>query len=159
MLNTLERRHVLRAAGAAGAAAVAGLVVTDPALADDGRSSVIGAWVVTHQDDPPSDPTPGKGVVTFATGGVLENVEIAPSGGVGAGSWTSQGGGRFKAVFLTGSPGQAPGEPDAIVEVRPSGRVRGDRVSGTYTIAVSNAATGETLFTGTGTFHGTRLEV
>jgi hypothetical protein len=158
MLNTLERRHVLRAAGAAGAAAVAGLAVTDSAQADDGRNAVTGAWVVTHQDDPPGDPNPGKAVVTLGPGGLLENVEIAPPQGVGAGSWTSLGGGRFKAVFLTGSPGQSPGEPDAIAEIRPSGRARGDRISGKYTVAVSNATTGEVLFTGTGTFHGTRLE-
>lgn len=158
MLNTVERRNVLRAAGAAGAAAVAGLAVTDSARADDGSSAVVGTWVITHQDNPPSPPNSGRGVVTLGPAGILQNVEIAPPGGVGGGSWESLGGGAFEAVFLTGSPGGG-GQPDAIVEVRPTGRVRGDRIWGTYTFSVSNASTGQVIFRGTGKFHGTRLEI
>ncbi|HEV7196523.1 MAG TPA: twin-arginine translocation signal domain-containing protein [Pedococcus sp.] len=158
MLNTVERRNVLRAAGAAGAAAVAGLALTDTAQADDGSSAVIGTWVITHTDNPPSPPNTGKGVVTLGPGGILQNVEIAPSGQVGGGAWEGLGGGAFEAVFLTGSPGGG-GQPDAIVEVKPTGRVVGDRIWGTYTVSVSNASTGQVLFNGTGKFHGTRLEI
>ena len=159
MQNIVERRHVLRAAGAVGAAAAAGIAVTDSARADDGGrdNGVVGAWIITHQDDPPGDPTPGKAAVTLGPGGILENVEIAPPLGVGAGSWTGLGGGRFKAVFVTGAPGQNPGDPGVIVEVRPRGRVTGDSISGTYTVAVSNADNGHVQFSGTGKFHGTRL--
>ncbi|HEV7146694.1 MAG TPA: twin-arginine translocation signal domain-containing protein [Pedococcus sp.] len=158
MLNTVERRNVLRAAGAAGAAAVAGLALTDSARADDGSSAVIGTWVITHVDNPPSPANTGKGVVTLGPGGILQNVELVPVGQVGGGAWESLGGGAFEAVFLTGSPGGG-GQPDAIVEVKPTGKVVGDRISGTYTIAVSNAMTGQVLFRGTGRFHGTRLEI
>ena len=68
----------LRAASVAGAAAVAGLAVTDSARADDdeGGNSVVGAWVVTHRDDPPGPPNIGKSVVTAALGGAFENVAI-----------------------------------------------------------------------------------
>lgn len=158
MLNTVERRNVLRAAGAAGAAAVAGLALTDSAQADDGSGDIVGAWVITHTDNPPSPPNTGKGVVTLGPGGILQNVEIAPSGGAGGGSWEALGGGAFEAVFLTGSPGTG-GQPDAIVEVKPTGRVAGDRIWGTYTVSVSNANTGQVLFRGTGKFRGTRLEI
>lgn len=162
MQNTLERRHVLRAAGAAGAAAFAGLAISEPAQANEGsngRNAVVGSWIVTHTDNPPGDPTPGKGVVTLGPGGILENVEISPAGGVGAGAWTSTGGRRFRAVFLTGGGGQTPNDPAVIVEVRPRGRVtEDDKISGTYTLTVSNAATGAVLASGTGKFDGTRLK-
>lgn|GEM_PF-3539381 len=159
MQRTMERRHVLRAASVAGAAAVAGLAVTDSARADndEGGNSVVGAWVVTHRDDPPGPPNIGKSVVTAALGGAFENVEIAPPDGVGAGAWRSLGGGRFKSVFQTGAPGQKAGDPGLIVEVRPRGRVTGNTISGTYTVSGSNADTGVVLFSGTGTFTGTRL--
>ncbi len=127
MTRTVERRHVLRAASVAGAAAVAGLTLPASARADDaegddpqGGDSFVGAWVVTHRDNPPGAANVGKSIVTAALGGVLENVEIAPPTGVGAGAWRSLGEGRFKAVFETGSPGQKAGEPGVIVEVRPT---------------------------------------
>ncbi len=60
-------------------------------------------------------------------------------------------------MFQTGAPGQKAGDPGLIVEVRPRGRVKGNTISGTYTVSGSNADTGVVLFSGTGTFTGTRL--
>ncbi|MEO3939281.1 twin-arginine translocation signal domain-containing protein [Dermatophilaceae bacterium Soc4.6] len=159
MQRIMERRHVLRAASAAGAAAVTGLALTDSARADDGEGgdSVLGAWVVTHRDDPPGPPNIGKSIVTAALGGALENVEIAPPTGVGAGAWRSLGGGRFQSVFQTGAPGQTATDPGVIVEVRPRGRVHGNTMSGTYTVRALDADNGAVLFSGTGTFTGIRL--
>jgi len=159
MQGTTERRQVLRAASAAGAAAVAGITITDSARADDSESGdpIVGAWVVTHRDNPPGPPNIGKAVVTAAPGGALQNVEDAPPTGVGAGAWRSLGGGRFQSVFQTGVAGQKAGDPGVIVEVRPRGRVHGNTMVGTYTLSGSSADTGDVLFSGSGTFTGSRL--
>ena len=84
--RTMNRRGVLRGAGAAGAVALAGVAGASPAMASEKRDrGVAGSWMVTHQDDPPGDPTPIKGVVSFAEGGVLINHDISPAGPPGTG--------------------------------------------------------------------------
>ena len=47
MQNIVERRHVLRAAGAVGAAAAAGIAVTDSARADELYLSVMVVGEIT----------------------------------------------------------------------------------------------------------------
>jgi hypothetical protein len=156
--STLDRRWLLRSAGAAGAAMVGGLALTSSAQADDGHGGVEGSWMITHRDDPGGDPTEVKGVVSFAAGGALLNVDIAPPGPAAAGAWEETGSGAFKATFWIGFPGMAPDQPAVTVRVRPRGKVDDDKISGTYTFTGWNAATGESMQSGTGMFWGERIE-
>lgn len=156
--NTLDRRWVLRGAGAAGAAAVGGLALAASASATDApASSVQGSWLIVHSDTLPGDSKPTKGVVGFAAGGVLVNFEFA-DGSTGLGTWASQGMNGFMATFWAGGGGSGPNPgPAVMVRVSPRGRVHGDQISGTYTIAIFDASTDAKIASGTGTFSGHRI--
>ncbi|HET7399355.1 MAG TPA: twin-arginine translocation signal domain-containing protein [Intrasporangium sp.] len=156
--TTLERRNVLRTAGAAGVAAVAGLAASQPAMADDDdHGGLVGSWLVTHVEDTPGPDGRGQAVVVLGAGGTLVSVEVNPPTGVGAGTWRRTGeDGAFRALFLVGVPPMN-GQPGVVVEIRPRGRLRGNRIMGTFTIKVTDAATGAVLDRHTGTFEGTRL--
>jgi len=114
--------------------------------------------MITHQDDPPGEPTPIRGVASFAEGGVLINHDILPAGPPGTGTWARQGSDRFKGTFWTGFPGDGgPGTPGGTLQVRIRGRVRKDKISGTYRFTVFDPA-GAQVQSGTGTFNGERIE-
>lgn len=161
--KTLDRRWMLRGAGAAGAAMVGGIALAGAAPANERgstdmrRNSVEGSWLIEHQDDPAAENTPVRGVSSFAAGGVYTGFDLAPPSPPGGGSWAQTGAGTFRATFWQGAGG-GPGEPAVVIRVRPRGRVNGDRISGTYRVQVWDAATGAVLQSGTGRFWGTRIE-
>ena len=157
--KTVDRRMLLRGAGVAGAT-LAGVTATAGAASAHGDgghdSGVLGSWLVTHTDDPPSNQT-GHAVVSFAAGGVLTIVEINPVEPPGAGAWSSHGD-RFKGTFWTGDPGDPKAkQPPVVVRVDLRGKVRGDHASGTYRVTVYDAKTNKQLDTGTGKFVGERI--
>jgi hypothetical protein len=156
---TMNRRGVLRGAGAVSAVALAGVAGASPALAaEKGERGVTGSWLITRRDDPPGEPTRVRGVVSFAEGSVLISHDISPAGPPGTGTWVRQGGGRFKGTFWTGFPGDGgPGSPGPTLRVKIRGRVSKDMISGTYRFTLF-APTGAEIDSGTGTFSGERLE-
>lgn len=159
--QVLERRMLLRGAGLAGATALGGVALASPASADDHHhddsSDVLGAWLITHMDDPPGDTTPTMAVAAFAEGGVLTTQDISPVATAGLGAWESSHHNRFKGTFWTGSPAGGPQEPAATVKVQVRGKTHDDKISGTYRLTVYDP-TQTVIFTGTGTFSGKRIE-
>ena len=155
----MNRRGVLRGAGAVGAVALAGVAAASPAVASgNGDRGASGSWMITRQDDPPGDQTPAMGVVSFAEGGVLISHDISPAGPPGTGTWARQDDDRFKGTFWSGQPGQGgPGSPGFTVRVQIRGGVRREKISGTYRFSVFNPAGGVDT-SGTGTFSGHRIE-
>lgn len=155
----MNRRGVLRGAGAVGAVALAGVAAASPAVASgNGDRGASGSWMITHQDDPPGDQTPVMGVASFAEGGVLISHDISPAGPPGTGTWARQGDDRFKGTFWSGQPGEGgPGSPGFTVRIQIRGRVLKDKISGTYRFSVFNPA-GSVDTSGTGTFSGHRIE-
>lgn len=158
----LDRRVVLRGAGLAGASALGGVALAAPATADDnGRThGVLGGWLITHRDDPPGDPTPVKGVITFAAGGAFANQDIDPISPTGMGTWAMNGKNGFRVNFWSGSPAGGPDDHPFTVNVRVRGTVRGDRIAGTFRFRAFDATTDdrEPVFEGTGKFRGRRIE-
>jgi hypothetical protein len=157
--RTMNRRGLLRGAGAVGAVALAGVAGASPASASGSNAhGVTGSWMITHRDDPPGDRTRVMGVASFAEGGVLISHDISPAGPPGTGTWARQGDDGFKGTFWSGQPGPGgPGSPGFTVRIQIRGRARKDRISGTYRFSVSDAA-GAEVASGTGTFSGNRIE-
>ena len=156
--NTIARRQLVRtaAAVAAGGALVGGAGVASASADDSGHGhGLLGAWWVTHTDDPPGDPTPGITVVTFAAGGALAAGDIRPAGGTGVGAWGATGS-RFRASYWASVPLGPPDTPGGSINIRVKGRLHQDSVSGTYAFTVYDPD-GAQLQAGTGTFTGSRL--
>jgi hypothetical protein len=156
--SRIGRRQLVRtaAAVAAGGALVGGTGVAAASASDGGNGHrILGAWWVTHTDDPPSDPNPGITVVTFASGGALAAADIRPAGGTGAGAW-SAGGSHFRASYWATVPLGPPDTPGGSINIRVKGRLHDNKVSGTYATTVYDPADA-VLETGTGTFTGSRL--
>jgi hypothetical protein len=156
--SRIGRRQLVRtaAAGAAGGALVGATGVAAASASDDGNGHrILGAWWVTHTDDPPGDPTPGITVVAFAAGGVLNATDIRPAGSTGTGTWSASGS-HFRASYWASVPLGPPDTPGGSINIRVRGRLHGDLVSGTYALTVYDPA-GAELQAGTGTFTGTRL--
>ena len=151
----VERRMLLRGAGVAGAT-LAGVAAAAPAAADGGGHDVLGAWLVTHTDDPPSETDPGTSVVGFATGGLMTNQDLNPMGAAGVGTWEPRGGGHFRAKFWTGFPGPNNG-PGGFIKISVRGSVDGDRIKGTYHGHVYVASTGAPEGEFKGTLEGKRV--
>ena len=160
----LERRMLLKGAGVAGASLVGVAAAAGPASANDDHDDhdhddhdLLGSWLITHSDTPPSETDPGTSVVGFAPGGLLVTQDIAPVGAAGVGTWESRGDGRFRATFWSGFPGEG-ADPGGLIKISVRGRADGDEVAGSYRGKVYNAATHELLTTFEGTFSGDRVE-
>jgi hypothetical protein len=151
---TLNRRQAVRTAAgvAAGSVLVAGAGV-GTAGAHDSKGP-IGSWLVTHRTTKPSPPETGKTVVSIIAGGVIISNDIDPWGPVGSGSWASRSGGRFVATFWSGFPAEGK-NPAGTVRVQVSGKVSGDKVSGTFKVTVYPKKGKQQ--TASGTFTGSRL--
>lgn len=150
---TLNRRQIVRAAAgaAAGGVLVAGAGVSSAAAASSG---VAGNWWVTHKTD--EEPVEeGVTIVHFIDGGTAIANDVNPPGSVSTGIWEETGDNRFKATFWAGFP-EGDGNPAGYVVIEVKGRVRGDTVSGTFTVTVFDTSDTE-LFSFTGTFEGKRL--
>ena len=157
MDKSLERRALLRGAGVAGASVVGVVAAPEVASAQGGHPEhshgVLGAWRVTHTDDPPSTDS-GDAIVAFSLGGVI-TVEELGDGTSGLGAWRSDGH-RFRARFFEASPGEG-SEPGVVVEIQVRGRLHHRRISGTYAATVRSDADDSVLARFTGTFTGTRV--
>lgn len=161
--ETINRRRLLQGAGIAGATALSSTVLAGSANAKarkgdhhHGHDEIEGAWMVNHRDDPGGDPTEIRGVVTFAEGGVLTNLDLTPSTAIGIGAWHAHHD-SFRGTFWSAFPGETPEAPTFTVEVTISGEVDDDEIEGTYAFTVFDG-TGAEFFSGTGTFDGERLE-
>ena len=156
--GTMNRRGLLRGAGVAGAVALAGVAGASSASAgENSGAGPTGSWLMTHQDNPPGNQTKTTAVVSFAAGGVIISHDISPAGPPQTGTWALQGDG-FKGTFWSGEPGpDGPGSPGFTVKIQVRGRVRADKISGTYRFSVFDP-TGADAGSGTGTFSGHRLE-
>jgi len=156
--HIIDRRRMLRGAGvAAGGVAISTVGLAAPALADGrSHSRITGSWMVTRQDD--GDPAEVQAVFSFTDGGVAIEHDIGPAGPPFTGTWAARQGNRFRATFWTGFPGdEGPGSPGLTVRVQVRGRVRGDTIAGSYTVA-GFAPTGEEVFSATGSFSGERID-
>jgi hypothetical protein len=158
----IDRRQALRGAGVAAGGLAVGLGLAQPAAASTTSSSKgpAGSYLITRRDDPSTlDPAPSDvgAVVGFAAGNVLTTLDINPPAPVLLGSWERTGN-RFEAAVWGGQDAAGPNQPATTVEVRPKGSVSGQSISGTYTFTVRDAASRKVLFTGTGKFHGHKID-
>jgi len=158
--TTLERRMLLRGAGVAGAAIAGVGAVPGSAAADGGDDEssgrLLGAWLITHTDDPPADPSTGRAVVTFAPGGAFAVQDFAPVSTGGLGAWKGYGD-WFKVTFWSGQAGDTPQDHGVAIKVRVRGSRSYDSISGTYRVKVYDAVTHALVGSNTGTFTGERL--
>ena len=152
----IGRRSMLRNAGiAAGVAALAKVVATAPT---DAAESISGSWMIDRQDE--STPSPIRGVFSFAGGGVVTYIDIAPAnGGAPAmGTWASSDDGSFRATFWAGGDADpATNTPSFTAEARAVINVDADTMSGTYVNSIFDPATDATLAVLNGTFTGSRI--
>ncbi len=159
--RVVDRRMLLRGAGVASATVIGGTALGSSAHADDRNSrdsSVTGAWVITHRDNPPAEPSTGTAVVAFADGGVFISQDIAPLAPGSLGAWSHEHGDRVKVNFWTGFPGES-GSPAVALNIKALGEVHHDTISGTYTVTVHSAKNlKKVLQRGTGKFRGHRLQ-
>jgi hypothetical protein len=149
---------MLRNAGVAvGGVAVTSLALASPAQASDDRQdgNVTGSWLITRQDT--GDPTKVKGVLSFASGGVLVEHDINPAGPPFTGTWAAREDHGFRSTSWSGFPGEGgPGAPGASVRVRLVGSVKHGKLSATYTVAVFDPA-GVQVDSATGSLTGQRI--
>jgi hypothetical protein len=146
---TINRRQAVRAAAgvAAGGLLVAGAGVgSASANSSDG---LLGTWLVTHEDD---DGESGLSLASFIADGVVVVNDIRPAGSVGTGSWEDKGDDKFKATFWYGFPAE-----DSSAKVEVWGKLKDDKVSGTFTLTVYDSD-GEEVHSVDGTFEGEPLE-
>jgi hypothetical protein len=157
--SVIERRMLLRGAGVAGAAVVG--VAAVPAVASAQQSDhggrLLGAWRITHTDNPQSQNTPVVAIVTFAAGGVFTNLDINPPSPPGLGAWDSSGD-HFKVTFWQGDAGNGGSAPPIVVRVQVRGRLHDDHISGTYRVTVFSASDNSVVARGSGVFSGSRLQ-
>jgi hypothetical protein len=154
----VERRMLLRGAGVAGATLVGVAAAAAPASANSEGHDVLGAWFVTHTDEPPSETDPGTSVVGFGSGGLMTTQDLYPIGAAGIGTWEPDGGDDFKGKFWTGFPGPDNG-PGGFIKISVHGSVDGDRIKGRYHGWVYVAATMALEGEFKGRFKGKRVEV
>lgn len=142
----LDRRQMLMrvGAGAVGASALAALMPATALADDDDPNGLLGGWDVTViGTSPPS--LPHEAVLMFAAGGGFVTVDSRPRTS-GAGSWTKQGDDGFRFTFLAFDP------RGIRVVLHASGTVHEGTMSGSFSFVV-----GDNLFSGSGTFSGTKI--
>jgi hypothetical protein len=164
------RRQLLRGAGvAAGGAAITGIALAAPAMAngDDGGHGgrLAGSWLGSRQDDPsPDDPEPEvvSVVLSFGGGNVFITKDNLPAGPPFTGTWARVGRRGFRATFWSGFPGGPPDadppEPPVAVVVHLSGRLEGGTLTGTYSGDVLTEINGTPVFSFTGSLTAQPIE-
>src|ERR1700682_6333269 len=99
-----DRRQLLKKAGAL--CAVATVLSPSAAFAqttNESTQSPVGAWLTTITLHNPSTVGPFQGLMTFAPGGGVvdtEQIDLAPGGTIGIGSWESTGKASFSLTFF-----------------------------------------------------------
>ena len=155
--DSVGRRSVLRNAGiAAGGAVLGGTALASPAAASERHrdDDLSGSWLVNVHNDTGAE---SVSVLSFAAGDVCVVHDISPAGPPFTGTWRSHRHDSFRATVLTGTPGDGPGSPGAVIELKLRGAVRHDRVSGSFTFTVTGPD-GTELDRGSGTFDGRPIE-
>jgi hypothetical protein len=156
----IGRRELIKGAGA-GAVAVAALTLPATSASAErersrGRSGLLGGWLLTVKNPAPDNGTT-KATVTFGAGGDLATVDISPPGPAGLGTWRrGEESGDFALTFWAADSDQQQ-NPGGTVKIHATGSLDGDEISGDYTIAVF-LGNGTQVFTGSGTFSGSRIE-
>lgn len=153
----IGRRQLVRTAAAvtAGGALAVGTGVGSASAHDNhGGGALQGAWRITHTDDPPGSSEPGVTIVGLAAGGVVTATDIMPAGPTGTGAWSANGK-RLRVTYWAALPGEGE-EPGGSIRIQARGRLQGGMLSGTFTVT-GFAPDGTEVFTGTGTFTGTRI--
>ena len=155
--DSVGRRNLLRGAGvAAGGVALSGVALASPASAGELHDDrdVSGSWRVNvHNDN--GDET--VSILSFAAGDVCVVHDISPAGPPFTGTWRPGRDGSFRATVLTGTPGDGPGSPGVVIELKLRGRVRNDEIRGSFTFTVTDAS-GTQVDSGSGTFDGQPVE-
>ena len=156
----IGRRQLVRTAAgvAAGGALVLGAGAESASASSDDHGDgkgLQGTWVVDHTDDPPGDPNPGRIVAGLAAGGVFSAYDLKPPGPGALGAWRTTSHNRFRATSW-GSVAGTGGDPDITYRFRIRGKLQGGQITGTYQFTGFGPDDSE-LFSGTGTFTGTRL--
>jgi hypothetical protein len=155
----IDRRQILKGAGAIGIGALAALAPAT-ALANEGElEGLVGSWNAPHtaKTGPFAGP-PTDGNITFAPGGALA-ANDSDSPATGLGNWTKHGEHGFRFTFHTFifNPSVPHGSK---VKVRAQGTLDGDAIRGQFSFDVfgpdGNAILG---LTGSGTFQGTRIRI
>jgi hypothetical protein len=118
----------------------------------DGHQS--GSWRVNVHND---DGDESVSILSFAAGQVCVVHDISPAGPPFTGTWRSGRHGSFRATVLTGFPGDGPGSPGTVIELKLFGKARHGRLSGSFTFQVTDPA-GNEVATGSGTFDGERIQ-
>ena len=155
--DSVGRRSVLRGAGiAAGGVALSGVALAAPASAGahQGYQGVSGSWrVAVHNDNGDESIS----ILSFAAGEVCVVHDISPAGPPFTGTWRQGRQDSFRATVLTGFPGEGPGTPGPVIELKLVGAVRHHQLSGSFTFRVTDPS-GTEVDTGSGTFDGVRVE-
>ena len=156
----VNRRQLLIGAGAAGAAAAVGLAssVTPVAAASSDSSWIVGAWEIVITPDANQGP-PQPGVITFAPGGVVTDVD-ANSPSTGVGGWKADDDGRINLTFRNfsfDSNGNAQGM--ATINVTVHSKNDGKGFSGRYKVTATDLSGQTTFFQGTGAVSGKHLAI
>lgn len=116
--DPVARRNVLRSAGvAAGGLVVSGVALAPPATAEKHAPDrdVSGSWRVNVHND---DGSESISVLSFAASEVCVVHDISPAGPPFTGTWRSGAHDSFRATVLTGTPGDGPGSPGPVIELR-----------------------------------------
>ena len=139
-----------------GGAVLGGTALASPASASERHEDddVSGSWLVNVHNDTGEE---SVSVLSFAAGDVCVVHDISPAGPPFTGTWRSRRHDSFRATVLTGTPGDGPGSPGAVIELKLRGAVRHERVSGTFTFTVMGPD-GTELDSGSGTFDGRPIE-
>lgn len=150
----LGRRQIMTAAGAGvlAAAGLGGTAAAAPAASSAPEGHVPGGWLITRTQA--GAPGQIRTVLTFAAGGAILSLDIDPAAPPLAGSWDSDGEHGFEATFW-GSVTDPQGRSVGTVRVKATGRVDGNRMSGSYTFRASVQGQNQN---GSGGFHGIRID-
>lgn len=152
----IGRRELIKGAGAGAVAAAALTLPATSAAArpEHSKSSVVGGWLITVVNP---DNSTTKTVVSFGAGGDFATADISPPSPTGLGSWRSgEESDEFVGTFWAGDSDQQQ-NPGGTIKVHATGSVDDDDISGNYTIWVF-LASGTQVFTGNGSFSGSRIK-
>jgi hypothetical protein len=160
----INRRQILKGAGAVGVGALAALapatVLADEDKEDNGKG-LLGTWHAPHTHETgPFAGTTTDGNITFAPGGALI-AHDTDQPATGLGNWLRHGENGFRFTFhifvFVGNP---PPPPGTKVKVRAQGTRDGNSIRGRFSFQVYDPS-GNPIpgFAGTGSFGGARIPV
>jgi hypothetical protein len=155
-VTQIDRRQLFTRAGAVGLGALAAMGPTTVLANEDERKGPAGTWHITIVSEGPGAPPPVEGISSFGSNGVFANVDAL---GVGSslGSWKQKNGNGFGVTFVSFNFDPS-GNNTGKTKARATGTVNGDSIAGRFAFDVFDPA-GHVVFSGAGSFSGTRLVV